>query len=197
MRPVVLHPRMASRRDLLAATPSIALAGCLGGNPGDGEDGGAGPSVSSAAFTANTAIPERHTCDGEDVSPPLSIRGTPDGAETLAVVVDDPDAPGDDPFVHWLLWNLPADVTDVPEGVPRDATLPDLGGAVQGRNDFGDLGYSGPCPPEGDGPHTYRFTVSLVDTELGVDPGAGYDTLAPALDGDVLGESTLTGTYER
>jgi Raf kinase inhibitor-like YbhB/YbcL family protein len=190
---------MPTRRGLLGVAATLALAGCFG-RDGNGEgngNGSAGSSVNSPAFEVGESIPERYTCDGADVSPPLRIRRTPDGAETLAIVVDDPDAPTGTPFVHWLLWNLPPGTEEVPEGVPRDPTVSSLGGAVQGTNDFGELGYRGPCPPTDDGAHTYQFTVSLVDTTLDLDPGADSQTFRSAVESHVRGETTITASYER
>lgn len=186
---------MPTRRQLLGTGSLLAVAGCLdlGSDP---SDGGAGPSLSSPAFVPGTTLPRRFTCDGEDVSPPLRLRGTPD-VESLAVVVDDPDAPTDTPFVHWLLWNVPSRTEEIPENVPRELTVAALDGAVQGTNDFGELGYRGPCPPRDDGPHTYQFTVQLVDTVLDLDPGTEPDTYRTTVEPHVRGEATITGTYER
>lgn len=113
---------MLTRRALLVTGALLAGAGCLR----DGDGGGEGPSLSSPAFTAGTSIPQKYTCDGDDVSPPLRLRGTPD-VESLAFVVEDPDASREDPFVHWLVWNVPSGVEDVPEGIPREPTAEALG----------------------------------------------------------------------
>ena len=192
---------MPTRRRLLGTAPVLALAGCLDGDGGDGDGdgdgaGGAGPSLDSPAFTPGTALPEAYTCDGEDVSPPLRLRGTPD-VESLAVVVDDPNAPSEAPFVHWLLWNVPSDVEEIPEGVPREPTVEALDGAAQGTNDFGELGYRGPCPPADDDPHTYQFTVQLLDTTLDLEPGADAETFREATESHVRGEATITASYGR
>ncbi|WP_265110911.1 YbhB/YbcL family Raf kinase inhibitor-like protein [Halosolutus halophilus] len=188
---------MLTRRDLLGAGVLLVSAGCLGEGTDTGNgDRGTGPSFSSPAFTGGTSIPPKYTCDGEDVSPPLRLRGTP-GTESLAVVVDDPDAPTDDPFVHWLLWNVPPDIEDIPEAIAPEPTVEALDGAVQGTNDFGDLGYRGPCPPADDEKHTYQFTVQLVDTILDLDPGTASETFRTTVEPHVRGEATITGTYER
>jgi Raf kinase inhibitor-like YbhB/YbcL family protein len=170
--------------------------GCLADDGSEDGNGGAGPSFSSPAFTAGTAIPATYTCDGDDLSPPLRLRGTPD-TETLALVVADPDVVVDDDFVHGLIWNIPPEIEDIPEGVPRDWTVETLGGAVQGTNDFGALGYSGPCPQPGDGNHTYQFTVQLLDTRLDLAPGTDSGTYRAAVETHVRGEATITGKYER
>lgn len=187
---------MATRRELIAAVTLFVGAGCLGDSNGN-RDGGAGPSVSSSAFDVGTTIPTEYTCDGEDVSPPLRIRGTPDGVESLAVVVDDPDAPSETPFVHWVLWNVPPDTEEIPEAVPQERTVSALDGAAQGTNGFGELGYRGPCPPANDGPHTYRFTVLTLDTMLDLDPGADREAFRSEADPHVRGETTITAEYER
>lgn len=186
---------MLTRRALLGSGSLFAVAGCLSGDT-DGGDGGAGPSLSSPAFVPNAPLPAKYTCDGEDVSPPLELRGTPD-TESLAVVVDDPDAPTDPPFVHWLLWNVPPGTEDIPEAVPREPTVASLDGAVQGTNDFGELGYRGPCPPEDDEAHTYQFTVQLLDTTLELDPGTDPETYRTTVEPHVRGESTISATYDR
>lgn len=186
---------MLTRRTLLAAASTLALAGCLDEDGGGG--GGAGPSLASPAFEVGTSIPAKHTCDGEDVSPPLRIRGTPDGVESLAVVVDDPDAPSESPFVHWLLWNVQPDTEEIPEAVPREPTVSSLDGATQGTNDFGELGYRGPCPPAEDDPHTYEFTVLTLDATLDIDPGADRETFESAAESHVRGDTTITASYGR
>ncbi len=193
---------MPTRRELLGTTSLWVVAGCLGGDSGnsDGDGDGnadAGPALSSPAFNPGASIPPKYTCDGADVSPPLRVRETPDGVESLALVVDDPDAPSDSPFVHWLLWNVPPDTETIPAEVPQEPTVSMLDGAVQGTNDFGEIGYRGPCPPEGDGPHTYRFTILALDTTLDLDPGVDRDAFQATADSNARGETTVTATYER
>jgi Raf kinase inhibitor-like YbhB/YbcL family protein len=211
---------MTTRRALLCglgAAGAGALAGCLGGDDdsddGSADDGGSDDggsdngsadndsddgefTVTSSAFEDGATIPERYTADGENGSPPLSVQGVPDGTETLAVIADDPDAPGGT-FVHWLLWNVPGDRTTIPEDIPADEQVDALDGARQGTNDLGEIGYGGPAPPEGDDAHTYRFTVHAVDTTLGLAAGAERDALEDALDGSTVGSARLTGEYGR
>lgn len=209
---------METRRRVLAVAASLVVAGC-GGDPED-SDGTDGPtergrptatpegtrregtpttatgglSLSTPAFADGATIPERYTGVGADVSPELAVDSVPPSASTLAVVVADPDADG---FVHWLLWNVPADVGTIPEGLPRTERVDSLGGARQGTNGFGELGYRGPLPPEGDGPHTYRFVVRAVDTTLALAAGAKRGRLESALDGHVQATAELTGEFER
>ncbi len=156
------------------------------------EVGAMGFTIHSSAFEEGGSIPARYTCDGEDLSPPLQWSGVPQGARSLALIVDDPDAP--DPaaprmvWVHWVLYNLPADSTGLPEGV---AHLPS--GTLEGLNDWKRTGYGGPCPPIGR--HRYFFKLYALDTEL---PDLGTPTkarLLEAMKGHVVGEAVLMGTY--
>jgi len=152
--------------------------------------------LSSPAFDHGAVIPARHTCEGEDLSPPLRIEGVPRNAQTLVLIVEDPDAPGGT-FVHWLLWNLSTETTDLPEGIPADEMVEGLAPAVQGRNDFGSIGYRGPCPPPGDPTHTYHFRLIALDSLIHLNPGSDRAQLEAAIAGKVLAETELTGTYSR
>jgi Raf kinase inhibitor-like YbhB/YbcL family protein len=143
--------------------------------------------LTSESFEHGEPIPERHTCSGEGTSPPLAWSFLPDGARTLALIVHDPDAPSGD-FVHWLAWNIdPAD-----GGIEEDKPAP-----VQGTNGFGRPGYGGPCPPPGHGPHRYYFHLFALDAELDLEAGAAREQLENAIDGHVLAEAELMGTFER
>ncbi|MGD2175928.1 MAG: YbhB/YbcL family Raf kinase inhibitor-like protein [Candidatus Brocadiaceae bacterium] len=142
--------------------------------------------LTSPAFQDGASIPPKHTCDGQDVSPPLSIAEVPEGTKALALVMDDPDAPGGT-FDHWLVWNIPPDVERVPE-----ATEPE---GVQGRTDFGRMGYGGPCPPGGT--HNYRFKLYALDEELDLAQGARKRDLQAAMEGHILAEALLQGSYSR
>lgn len=187
------------------AALATGLAGCPGGgttpetpeeSPSAGQSPDGSLTVSSSAFEAGDTIPTRYTCEGEDVSPPLTVAGVPEEAGSLALVADDPDAPGGT-FVHWLLWNVPPDRTELPAGVARGETVADLGGARQGDNDAGTVGYNGPCPPPADDSHTYRFTVYAVDGTLDLEAGADRAALGDALDGRTLASGRLTGKFDR
>ncbi|MFB6297507.1 MAG: YbhB/YbcL family Raf kinase inhibitor-like protein [Salinirussus sp.] len=196
----------ATRRRVLAGLATAGLAGCSstgGSGSGTRTDGQAdtagdatGLSLTSPAIDDGGTVPTRYTCDGADVSPPLRVDGVPASAGSLAVVVDDPDA-GEEPFVHWLLWNLPADTGEIPVDVPREPTVGGLGGAAQGTNDFGEVGYRGPCPPAGDAPHTYRFMLHVLDGPVDVEPGARRAALVPALESRRLGATTIAAEYSR
>jgi len=152
--------------------------------------------ITSPAFRDGADIPKVHTCEGRDVSPPLSWSGIPAGAKSLALVVDDPDAP--DPaapkttWVHWVLYDIPATVTGLSEGA-RGATLPP--GTREGLNDWRRKGYGGPCPPVGR--HRYFFKLYALDTLLG-DLGAPTKAiLERSMEGHVLERAQLVGTYEK
>ena len=151
--------------------------------------------LTSPAFEKGAVIPIRHTCDGEDVSPPLHWEGAPEGAGAFALVVDDPDAPRGT-FVHWVLYELPGHASELPQDVGPSPRLDHLGEALQGENDFGEIGYRGPCPPRG-GPHRYFFRLYALDALLRLDPGARRDEVDRAIEGHVVGTAELMGTYAR
>jgi Raf kinase inhibitor-like YbhB/YbcL family protein len=148
--------------------------------------------LESAAFTANGMIPSQYTCDGQNISPELNWDAPPTGTQSLALIVDDPDAPGQI-FVHWVLYDLPAEVRHLPKAVAAQATL--LNGGIQGKNDFGNLGYGGPCPPSGI--HRYFFKLYALDRELGLQSGATKAQLEAAMSGHILATSELIGRYSR
>ncbi|KXA90331.1 hypothetical protein AKJ57_04210 [candidate division MSBL1 archaeon SCGC-AAA259A05] len=151
--------------------------------------------ISSSAFGDGEEVPVKYTCDGEDVSPPLSIGDVPSEAESLAMVVDDPDAPGG-VFDHWIIWNISPDADSIPEGVPTEGVVGSLEGARQGQNGFGEIGYRGPCPPPGP-PHNYRFKIYALDAEIDLKPGIAKEDLEREIRGHVLGEDQIVGVYGR
>lgn len=153
----------------------------------------------STAFESGEAIPQRYTCDGPGVSPALSWTTPPEGTRSLALVADDPDAPGPQPFVHWLLFNLPPDQSNLPEDLDPGAQLATDGGPqpVFGTNGFGDAAYGTPCPPTGDDPHGYSFRLYALDATLDLGEGVSKEQLTEAMDGHVLAEADLLGTYQR
>lgn len=150
--------------------------------------------LSSDAFLSGDMIPIRHTCEGRDLSPPLTWGDPPEGTQSFALVCEDPDAPRGI-WAHWVLFNLPAQVRGLPQGVEPDPELAD--GSRQGRNDFGRLGYGGPCPPPGHGPHRYYFRLYALDRLLALPPGATRADLLAAMDGHVLATAELMGRFER
>ena len=152
--------------------------------------------ITSAAFAPNAAIPTRHTCEGDDVSPPLAWSGAPAGTRSFALIVDDPDAP--DPaaprttWVHWLLYNIPSTTTELPEAVAPGA-LP--AGTREGVNDWKRTGYGGPCPPIGR--HRYFHKLYALDTVLPNLQRPGKAALEKAIEGHVLAQGVLIGTYQK
>jgi Raf kinase inhibitor-like YbhB/YbcL family protein len=148
--------------------------------------------ITSSAFTEGAMIPKKHTCDAEDISPDLKWSAVPQGTKSLALICDDPDAPVGT-WVHWVLFNIPADVTSLPAGIPADAVLTD--GARHGQNDFRKLGYGGPCPPGGT--HRYYFKIYALDTMLNLESGATKAQLLAAMRGHMLDEGQLMGKYKR
>jgi len=147
--------------------------------------------LSSDAFSEGERIPTQYTCDGVDDSPALSWQGVPDGTQSLALIVDDPDAPVGT-WVHWVIYDIPPERQDLPESVPKDANVPGIG--TQGKNDFHKIGYGGPCPPPGK-PHRYFFKLYALDTKLDLASGASKKELLQAMEGHILAESQLMGIY--
>lgn len=148
----------------------------------------------SAAFNAGDMIDPHYTCDGEDVSPPLSWTGVPEGTKSLALICDDPDAPRGT-WSHWVLYNIPPDKSELPEGVPPEGRL--TWGAMQGRNDFGNLGYGGPCCPRGS-THRYFFHLYALDVALDdLRPGLTRQQLLDRIQGHILDQTQLMGRYSR
>ncbi len=150
-------------------------------------------SLSSTVFKEEERIPVKYTCDGHDISPPLVWGEQPQVTEAFALIVDDPDAPGG-VFTHWVLFNLPANVHQLGEGIPAHERLES--GALQGENDMGRIGYRGPCPPRGPA-HRYRFTIYALDRSLDLKPGASKKQLLDAMKGHILAQGQLIGTYQR
>jgi hypothetical protein len=151
-------------------------------------------SLTSSAFEPDAPIPARFTCDGEDVSPELSWEGVPEGTQSLALIMDDPDAPAGT-FTHWVAYDIRSGARGLPENVEKTERPANGAGGTQGRNSFGDIGYGGPCPPSGT--HHYRFQLYALDQRLDLAPGASKQQLLVALEGRVLGEALLVGTYQR
>lgn len=167
---------------VLVATLLFLVASC-------GRDPGHGMTLSSSAFSAGTAIPTRQTCDGGDVSPPLAWSGAPAGTRSFAVVVDDPDASG---FTHWLLFNIPASTASLAEGL-KSGALP--AGAAEGSNDFGSIGYRGPCPPSGT--HRYSHRLYALDVAPLSPLPSTREQFEENVKAHVLARAELVGTYRR
>ncbi len=148
--------------------------------------------IKSPAFVPGGKIPGKYTCDGMDISPPLVCTSGPEKTKTFALICDDPDAPRYT-WVHWVLFNLPADIIELRENVPPARELES--GAKQGMNDFRKIGYGGPCPPGGT--HRYYFKLYALDTEINLEAGATKSELVKAMEGHILAEGQLMGRYER
>jgi hypothetical protein len=143
--------------------------------------------ISSPSFSDGSRIPDKYTCKGENVSPPINISGIPEGTKSLAIIADDPDAPMKI-WVHWVAWNMPL-VSEIPEdGLPQ--------GSVEGVNDFGIRQYGGPCPPLGSA-HRYFFKVYALDSLLDIGEDSDKADLEQAMKGHILAQATLVGTYSR
>ena len=143
--------------------------------------------IESPVFKNNELIPTKYTCQGEDINPPLKISAVPQSTKSLALIIDDPDAPVGT-WVHWLLWNIPPETAEIGENsVPP--------GATEGQTDFGQPGYGGPCPPSGT--HRYFFKLYALDTELSLAAGASKKELEAALRGHILEQAELIGLYKK
>jgi Raf kinase inhibitor-like YbhB/YbcL family protein len=152
--------------------------------------------LTSPSFKNNDPIPTKYTCDGQDSSPPLHWEGAPEGTKRFALIVDDPDAPVGT-FTHWLLYGVPANKTELPENVSHTDRVAALDDAKQGMNDYGKIGYGGPCPPHGHGVHHYRFKLFALDAELQVPPRETCLKLNDAMKGHILAQTELVGIYQR
>ena len=189
---------------LLLATMAFVLISCGDDEPEPTQTpasaaqpgAGAAPAdftVTSEVISEGGQIPEKYTCDGEDLSPDLRWNTPPDGTRSIVIVADDPDASGGT-FFHWTVINLPVDIRALAEMVGNATTLPE--GAVHGQNGFGNNGYGGPCPPEGS-EHEYRFWVYALSEPLSLSEGASGEDVITALQGKVLAVGKLSATYSR
>jgi len=148
--------------------------------------------IKSPVFENGGFIPSKYTCDGEDISIPLKFEDVPKNAKTLAIIMDDPDAPVGT-FVHWVIYNIPAQIGSLPEGIPN---IPELEyNILQGVNDFGKIGYGGPCPPYG--AHRYFIKAYALDIELNIQPGIDKKRLLDLIKDHIIDEAVLMGIYER
>ena len=150
-------------------------------------------SLKSTAFVHEGDMPRNYTCDGADVSPALAWNDPPAGTQSFSLIMDDPDAPAGT-WVHWVIYDLPAQAQELREGVPKEKELKD--GSRQGRNDFSRLGYGGPCPPRG-AAHRYFFKLYALDTRLALQPGSSKADLEKAMKGHILAQAQLMGRYKR
>lgn len=155
--------------------------------------------IQSAAFASGAPIPQKYTGEGPDMSPPLTWAGAPAGTVEFALIVDDPDAPTPEPWVHWVIYKIPATATALGAGVARTASLAEPAGALQGVNSWtsNNVGYRGPMPPVGHGVHHYHFKLYALDAALPLAAGATKAQVLAAMQGHVLATAELIGTYER
>jgi Raf kinase inhibitor-like YbhB/YbcL family protein len=149
--------------------------------------------LETSAFKPGSDIPRQFTCDGSNISPALTWNGPPDRTQSFALVMEDPDAPGRR-WVHWVIYDLPAEERELREAIPPEGSLPS--GARQGLNDFRRLGYGGPCPPPGP-PHRYFFKLFALDRKLELDAGATRSHLDRSMRGHVLAQADVMGRYRR
>jgi Raf kinase inhibitor-like YbhB/YbcL family protein len=147
--------------------------------------------LSSPAFGEGYKIPVKYTCSGQSISPPLVWAGAPTSAKSFALTVIDPDTARGN-FTHWVVFNLPPDANQLPEGAATQLPPP----GRQGQNGSGNPAYIGPCPPPGN-PHRYQFTLYALDATLGLDTGATLQSVTDGITGHILGQSRLTGIFER
>lgn len=149
--------------------------------------------IESTAFPPKSKIPQKYTCDGDDLSPPLAWKDAPAGTKSFALISDDPDAPAGT-WVHWVIYNIPPGAEELKEGIPKTETVE--GGGVQGVTDFRRVGYGGPCPPPGN-PHRYFFKLYALDTLLALSSKATKADLLVAMNGHILAQAELVGIYQR
>lgn len=147
----------------------------------------------SAAFDHNESIPTKYTCDGDNVSPPLSWEGFPEDTKSFALICEDPDAPSGT-FSHWVLYNLAPGTVHLLERLPTDERVSE--GAMQGKNNFGKIGYGGPCPPPGN-LHHYHFYLYALDAMLDIEPGASREQIREQIQSHILDQAELIGLYSR
>lgn len=145
-------------------------------------------------FLPGDLIPPRFSCEGQDISPAINWGDPPPGTMSFALICDDPDAPGGT-FVHWVFYRIPNKVRGLPQNVEKDPELSD--GSRQGKNDFGRIGYGGPCPPPGHGPHRYFFKIYALDEVPNLPAGASKDELLAAMEGHILAQAEVMGRFER
>lgn len=148
--------------------------------------------IKSSVFENEGMIPKKFTCDGEDISPELTWDGAPENTKSFALVCDDPDAPVGT-FVHWVIFNIPSDVSKLSENTPNTKMLEN--GAKQGKNNFGKIGYGGPCPPGET--HRYYFKLYAIDQNVDLDPGISKDQLLEEIKDNIIDEAELMGKYAR
>jgi len=207
MKPSLAHTSVPFPAGTFLLIAALGISGC---QPAAEETPPAGPAeapesggmqLASPAFGHNEPIPPKYTVDGQNVSPPLSWSNVPSEAKELALICDDPDAPDpqnprEDPWVHWVIYKIPATAVGLPEAIPQESQLGEPAGAIQGQNSWnppGNIGYRGPSPPIGR--HRYFFTLYALSEELAVEPGLDKGALLEEMQNKILAKAHLTGTY--
>ena len=155
--------------------------------------------ITSTAFKEGEAIPKKYTGEGADVSPPLAWTGVPEGAKELVLICDDPDAPTAEPWVHWVIYKIPADAKGLKEGIPQKPRLTDPAGALQGKNSWPagqNIGYRGPMPPRGP-THRYNFKLYALEAKMSAEPGMDKKAILQEIEHHVVAKGQLMGTYQR
>jgi Raf kinase inhibitor-like YbhB/YbcL family protein len=183
---------------------TISIAAVPGGNNGRATapkgDKRMTIEITCSAFKEGQSIPKKYTGEGEDISPPLAWKGVPKETKELVLICDDPDAPIEEPWVHWVIYKIPADATGLKEGVPRKPRLTDPPGVLQGKNSWPagqNIGYRGPMPPPGHGTHHYYFKLYALEAKLTVEPGMDKKAILQEIDKHILDKGQLMGTYQR
>ncbi len=206
---IVARVRLSSATLLLLPFLLLIVYGCGSDGspsftPGRSTDSVTVMKLTSRGFENDEKLDVKFTVEGEDLSPPLSWSETPPGTKSFALICDDPDAPSPqrpaaEPWVHWVIFNIPANRTELPQGVSREPEPSETPGARQGLNSWPseNVGYRGPAPPPGSGQHRYFFKLYALDAMLELNPGATKQQLLEAMSGHVLGEGRLVGVYER
>lgn len=169
----------------------ILASGCTSQESNQTENGTGEFAITSSAFTQGKDIPVKYTADGENVSPPLAWTSAPADTKTFTIICEDPDSTGGS-FIHWIVFNIPADVTKLDEGITNQETLEN--GAKQGLNSFNTIGYSGPAPPPGQ-THRYAFKIYALDIELNLEPGSTIEQVNNVMEGHILAQTQITGRY--
>jgi Raf kinase inhibitor-like YbhB/YbcL family protein len=187
---------MKNMKTLIAILASAVIAICGCSSNGSSGDLPMTINITSSAFKSGDMIPKKYSGEDKDVSPALSWSNVPAEAKELALIVDDPDAPTPQPWVHWVVYNIPANTTNLPEAVPAEEPLK-TPAATQGKNDFGNVGYGGPMPPPGHGTHHYHFKLYALNAPLNLKTGAKKKELLDAMKGKIIAQGELIGTYER
>ncbi len=194
---MVLSARLTTTTALILLSVGLLVAGCRSrtDSPPSPSPGEARPGLvlASPAFASGEPIPRKYTCDGDDVSPPLTWTNAPTATQAFALVMEDPDAPGGT-WDHWVIFDIPGHASGLSQAIPPEPRLPD--GSIQGVNSWGQVGYGGPCPPEGRG-HRYFFRLYALDTRLELGAEISAARLMEAMEGHVLAQAELMGVYRR